>query len=170
MTDAVSIVAQPAGELYALELWGDLEAAQARVDAALYFPLPAPGRASGDVSQFALRLEPALWWLGGPQLDLARTDLALAGDGALTAVGGGLVRVRLTGAGWRALLMIGGVFDAESPAFAPGCVAATVIEHVMVRLHAIADDACDAYVPASHAADLLHFWGAAARTLDAAAG
>jgi heterotetrameric sarcosine oxidase gamma subunit len=91
----------------------------------------------------------------------------LGDDGALTAIGGGVVRVRLSGAGWRALLMEGGVFDAEDPSFAPGCSAATIIDHVNVRLHVVADDACIAYVPASYSADLLHFWNVAGQTLTA---
>lgn len=165
MTEPVAIEAGPAGGLWALALWSGGEAAQARLAVAFGWPLPTPGRAAGDAARFALRLEPALWWVGGERLDRAATEAALAADGALTAIGGGFRRVRLAGAGWRSLLMVGGVFDAEAPAFAPGCVASTVIEHVQVRLHVVAEGACDAYVPASHAADLLHFWTEAARTL-----
>ena len=57
------------------------------------------------------------------------------------------------------------MFDAESPAFAPGCSAATIIDHVAVRLHVVSDEACDAYVPASFSAGLIHFWTQAAATL-----
>jgi heterotetrameric sarcosine oxidase gamma subunit len=156
--EPVVIEAGSAGALWALALWGGGAAAQARVAKALGCRLPAPGRAAGDAGRFALRLEPALWWIGGAELDAAAIETALAGDGALTAIGGGVRRVRLTGPGWRGLLMIGGVFDAEAPAFAPGCVASSLIEHVQVRLHVVAEDACEAYVPASHAEDLLQFW------------
>ena len=69
-----------------------------------------------------------------------------------------MVRVRLSGKGWRALLMEGGVFDAENPAFTIGCSAATIIDHVAVRLHVVGEDACDAYVPLSFSKALIHFW------------
>lgn len=170
MTEPVTIDVRPAADLRALEVWGDAGAVAARLAPAFGFDPPGPGRAAGDAALFALRLEPAVWWVGGERLDPAAVEAALAGDGALTAIGGGLQRVRLAGPGWRGLLMVGGVFDAESPAFAPGCVAATVIEHVMVRLHVAAEDACDAYVPSSHADDLLAFWRKAARTLEAETG
>lgn len=169
MTEPLTIEAGPAGALWALELWTDDAAVKARLAEALGFSLPAPGRAAGDAARFALRQAPTVWWIGGERLDRAATLAALAGDGALTAIGGGLRRVRLGGPAWRALLMIGGVFDAESPAFAAGCVASTVIEHVQVRLHVLAEDACDAYVPASHAEDLLHHWRQAAASLNVAA-
>jgi sarcosine oxidase gamma subunit len=51
-----------------------------------------------------------------------------------------------------------GVFDAESPAFAPGCTAATVIAHVAVRLNVVSEDRCDALVPASLAEGLIGRW------------
>jgi sarcosine oxidase gamma subunit len=50
----------------------------------------------------------------------------------------------------------------ENPAFATGCSAATIIDHVAVRLHVMSDDACDAYVPASFIAGLVRFWELAA--------
>ena len=61
--------------------------------------------------------------------------------------------------------MEGGVFDAENPAFTAGCSAATIIEHVSMRLHVVSDDACDAYVPLSFSKALLHFWEQAVATL-----
>ena len=61
--------------------------------------------------------------------------------------------------------MEGGVFDAESAAFAPGCSAATIIEHVNVRLHVVSENACNAYVPLSFSKALVHFWNEAATTL-----
>jgi sarcosine oxidase gamma subunit len=61
--------------------------------------------------------------------------------------------------------MEGGVFDAENPAFAPGCSAATIIDHIAVRLHVVNDDVCDAYVPASFSAELVHFWEQAVQSL-----
>jgi hypothetical protein len=82
-----------------------------------------------------------------------------------SAIGGGIVRVRLSGKGWRTLLMEGSVFDAESPAFAPGCSAAAIIDHVAVRLHVVSDDVCDVYVPARFSAGPVHFWEVAAGSL-----
>jgi sarcosine oxidase gamma subunit len=57
------------------------------------------------------------------------------------------------------------VFDAESDAFAPGCSAATVIDHVNIRLLVESEEACLAFVPSSYAHDMLHFWQVAAATL-----
>jgi heterotetrameric sarcosine oxidase gamma subunit len=89
----------------------------------------------------------------------------LADDGALTAIGGSIVRVQLSGKGWRTLLMEGGVFDAENPNFASGCSAATIIDHVNVRLHVVDDDTCHAYVPLSYSEAIIHFWKTAALSL-----
>ena len=57
------------------------------------------------------------------------------------------------------------MFDAESPEFAPGCSAATIIDHIAVRLHVESDDMCDVYVPLSFSGGLVHFWEEAARSL-----
>jgi sarcosine oxidase gamma subunit len=53
----------------------------------------------------------------------------------------------------------------ENPSFAPGCSAATISDHIAVRLHVVSDDACDVYVPASFSAGLVHFWEEAAGSL-----
>jgi len=113
------------------------------------------GKSAGSAGSTLMRFEPAVWLVEGDVAGLAKV---LGVDGALTPIGGGIVRVRLSGPGWRRLLMEGGVFDAECPAFAPQCCAATVIDHVNVRLHVEAEDACLAYVPASYANDLIEFW------------
>lgn len=134
-----------------LELWGDPAPAAKRLDKVLGHALPAAGRSEGRV----LRLGPTTWLVEDDGADLAKP---LGEGGALTQVGGGYARVRISGAGWRALLMEGALFDAESAAFAPGCVATTLIEHVTVTLRAESADSCLALVPASHAADLIHFW------------
>jgi len=138
-----------------LELWGDPAAAAKRLAKALGHSLPSAGQSLGAV----LRVGPTTWLIEGEAEDLGEV---LGDDGALVAVGGGLRRVRFSGAGWRSLLMEGALFDAESPAFAAGCVATTLIEHVSVTLRVESDAACLAYVPASHAEDLLHFWRQAA--------
>jgi heterotetrameric sarcosine oxidase gamma subunit len=66
--------------------------------------------------------------------------------------------MRISGPGWRELLMEGGVFDTSAAAFPVGATAATVIDHVGVRLVAESKDACVVYVPASYAESLHHFW------------
>lgn len=137
--------------LHVLELWGDPKPAAKRIAKVLGHDLPRAGRAEGQV----LRSGPATWLVEGDDAALAA---ALGDDGALTPVGGGLVRVRLSGPAWRNLLMEGSLFDAEDPEFAPSCVATALIEHVTVTLRVESADACLVYVPASHAADLLHFW------------
>lgn len=137
--------------LHVLELWGDPLAAAKRIAKALGHGLPKAGRAERAV----LRLSPSTWLAEG---GIAALKAALGDGGALTAAGGGYERVRLSGPKWRSLLMEGGLFDAESAAFDTDSVVTTLIEHVTVTLRVESDNACLAYVPASHAADLLHFW------------
>ena len=161
MTD-VTITALPAAPLHALEIWSNPAEVAQRFENATGFALPPSGRASGSDALRLIRFEPTVWLVEG---DASALPAILADDGALTAIGGGIVRVRLAGPGWRSLLMERGVFDAETCDFAPGCSAATIIDHVNVRLHVESADACIAYVPASYAADMIHFWTTAARTL-----
>ena len=137
--------------LHMLELWGDPTPAAKRIAKALGHALPKAGRADGSV----LRLSPTTWLIEG---DVAALRKALGSDGALTPVGGGFVRVRLSGPMWRSLLMEGSLFDAESAAFGVDCVATAYIEHVTVTLRVESVNACLAYVPASHSTDMLHFW------------
>lgn len=154
MTDT-TVTALPAAPLHALEIWSDPAGVSARIAAALGVALPAKGQSAAGAGLTLIRFEPTVWLVEG---DAAPLTPLLQDDGTLTAIGGGIVRVRLSGSGWRALLMQGGFFDAENPAFAPGCSAATVIDHVAVRLLVEAEDACVAYVPASYAEGLVHFW------------
>ena len=158
----VTITPLPAAPLHALEIWSNAPAVATRFEAATGFALPRLGTSGGSDALRLIRVEPTVWLVEGDASGLART---LGDDGALTAIGGGIVRIRLSGPGWRTLLMDGGMFDAESPAFAPGCSAATIIDHVAVRLHVVSAGACDAYVPASFGAGLVHFWRQAAATL-----
>ena len=158
----VTITPLPSAPLYALEIWGNAPAAAKRFESAKGFALPPMGRSGGTDTLRLIRYEPTVWLVEG---DASPLSAILGDDGAITAIGGGIVRVRLSGEGWRTLLMEGGVFDAENPAFAPGCSAATIIDHVAVRLHVVSDDACDAYVPASYSAGLMHFWEVAAGSL-----
>jgi heterotetrameric sarcosine oxidase gamma subunit len=158
----VAITPLPAAPLHALEIWSNAAAVAKRFAAATGFPLPATGRSGGTDALRLIRYEPIVWLVEG---DASALSNILADDGAMTAIGGGIVRVRLSGKGWRTLLMEGGVFDAESPTFVPGCSAATIIDHVAVRLHVVSEDACDAYVPLSYSAGLIHFWEQAAGSL-----
>ena len=155
----VTITLLPAAPLHALEIWGNAPAVAKRFEAASGFPLPRLGSSGGNDALLLIRYEPTVWLVEG---DASALPDILGDDGAITAVGGGVVRVRLSGSDWRALLMEGGMFDAESPEFAPGCSAATIIDHVAVRLYVVSDDACDVYVPASFSAGLVHFWEQAA--------
>ena len=161
MTD-VTITALPAAPLHALEIWSNPGEVAQRFEATTGFALPPSGRASGNDALRLIRFEPTVWLVEG---DASALLAVLGEDGALTAIGGGIVRLRISGPGWRSLLMEGGVFDAETPGFAPGCSAATIIDHVNVRLHVENADACIAYVPSSYAADMIEFWKTAARTL-----
>jgi heterotetrameric sarcosine oxidase gamma subunit len=158
----LTITPLPAAPLHALEIWSNAPAVAKRFEAATGFALPPTGRSGGTDALRLIRYEPTVWLVEG---DASALPAILGEDGSLTPIGGGIVRVRLSGRGWRTLLMEGGVFDAESSEFAPGCSAATIIDHVAVRLHVVSDDACDAYVPASFSAGLVHFWEVAAGSL-----
>jgi heterotetrameric sarcosine oxidase gamma subunit len=159
----VTITRLPAAPLHALEIWSNAPAVAKRFEAATGFALPLMGRSAGTDALRLIRYEPTVWLVEG---DASALPEILGNDGAITPIGGGIVRVRLSGKGWRTLLMEGGVFDAESPTFAPGCSAATIIDHVAVRLHVVSDDVCDAYVPASFSVGLVHFWKGAALGVD----
>lgn len=158
----VTITLLPAAPLHALEIWGQARAVAERFEATMGFPLPRLGTSGGTDALRLIRYEPTVWLVEG---DTTALPAVLGEDGAITAIGGGIVRVRLSGADWRTLLMEGGVFDAESPAFATGASAATIIDHVAVRLHVVSETACDVYVPASFSKGLIHFWEQAVPTL-----
>ena len=151
----VTITAQPPAPLHAFEIWSHAKAVAKRFEVETGFALPKLGQAAGKDGLHLIRYEPTVWLVEGDVTPLAPV---LGGDGALTAIGGGIVRVAVAGPGWRRLLMEGGVFDAESPAFGPGCSAATIIDHVNVRLHVTGADQCIAYVPSSYAQGMIHFW------------
>jgi heterotetrameric sarcosine oxidase gamma subunit len=151
----VTITPLPAAPLHVFEIWSNEAAVAKRFKAATGFALPTMGRSAGSDALRLIRYEPTVWLVEG---DVSALAPILGDDGALTAIGGGIVRVRLSGKGWRTLLMEGGVFDAEGPTFASGCCAATIIDHVAVRLHVVSDDACDAYVPQSYSQGLIRFW------------
>jgi heterotetrameric sarcosine oxidase gamma subunit len=158
----LTITPLPAAPLHAFEIWSNAPAVAKRFEAATGFALPPTGSSGGTDALRLIRYEPTVWLVEG---DASALPAILGDDGSLTAIGGGIVRVRLSGKGWRTLLMEGGVFDAENPAFARGSSAATIVDHIAVRLHVVSDDACDAYVPASFSAGLVHFWEKAAGSL-----
>lgn len=135
MIDDVALSIAPAGEVTVLDLWsGEIDALLAGIP--------------------HIQVEPHRWWLFGA---LPPGD-ALGDRGALAAIGGGLVRARMTGAGWRTLLAVSGVIDSENPAFTTGAVAASVIHHIPVWIVVTASDACEVYYPASYAATLERLW------------
>ena len=154
--------------LLIVEIWGDVAVVEARLRATL----PAPGKALAAAGWRALWWEPETWLIR-PAAEADSTvaaglSAAIGGEGALTDVSGAFRRIVLQGPAWRSLLMIGGVFDAESPSFGPGCVAGTVIHHTPVRLDVLSPTTVEAYVPPSYAEDLLHHWRRSAARLAAA--
>jgi heterotetrameric sarcosine oxidase gamma subunit len=158
----LTVTTLPAAPLHALEIWSHPDAVAARFQSALGAPLPAMGRSLELAALRLIRFEPTVWLVEGNTRGLADV---LGADSCLTAIGGGVVRVRLAGRGWRSLLMEGGVFDAESNDFSAGYSASTMIDHVNVRLLVESEDACLTYVPLSYAHDMVHFWQVAAKTL-----
>ena len=164
MTEPTSIIALPAAPLHVLEIWREPAKVAARVQKALGMALPAMNHSARNEATTLLRYEPTVWLVEGDIAVLADT---LGDDAALTAIGGGIVRFRLAGPGWRELLMEGGVFDTSAAAFPVGATAATVIDHVGVRLYVESDEACIAYVPSSFAESLHHFWDGALPLLGA---
>ncbi len=146
--------------LIAIDVWSDFDTVTARLADALNQAPPALGQSTAlDGAWRALRLEPTVWWLVGPLEDLdARLTLlaaALGDDGAATDLSGGFDRLSIRG-DWREILMFGGVFDAESPAFAIDCTVGTVLHHVAVRYDVIDENEVLVFVAPSYAADLLH--------------
>jgi heterotetrameric sarcosine oxidase gamma subunit len=152
------MIVSPAGALLALDLWDAADDAAAT--AALGLTLPGPGRAETGAAGAVLRLGPRRWWLDGAGFAQDAIAPALNGTGAVTAVDGGWVRVRLAGAGWRALMMESGLIDAEDPGFDPGSVAVTHLCHARCVIHVRAATRCEVFVPASYADHCLAQWRA----------
>jgi len=137
---AATIAIAPAGDIAMLVLWA--------------------GAAPALAGLTALTYEPGRWWLIGAGGEArARIAADVAGRGSVTPVGGGFACATLSGPGWREVLMHGGLFDAESPAFGVGDCAATVIAHVPVWIHAVADDLARVWFPVSYAGAMAHVWG-----------
>ena len=141
--EAVHIAVAPAGDVVLLDLWsGDVDSL------------------CGDIPR--LRVEPRRWWLLGAGDRLEALEARIADHGALAPIGGGLVRATITGPGWRSLLMIAGLFDAEHPGFTTGSTVSTMIHHIAVRIAVTAPEACDVYFTASFAPALIEHWSQAA--------
>lgn len=137
--EAVHIAVAPAGDVVLLNLWsGDVESLCGKV------PL--------------LQVEPRRWWLLGARDRLESLEARIADHGALAPIGGGLVRATISGPGWRSLLMIAGLFDAEDPGFTTGSTVSTMIHHIAVRIAVTAPEACDVYFAASFAPALIEHW------------
>lgn len=139
----------PATGLCVLDLWHGAAHVAGGID------LPAPGRALAHGEGHVLRVGPRRWWLDGA--DLGALDPA---HGALTAIGGGWTRVRVTGPDWRAMLMEGALFDAEDPTFVPGSVATGLFAHAHVVVHVRDAAVIDLFVPATLADHVLGLWRA----------
>ena len=134
----VSISIAPAGDVVVLDMWGE----------------GAP-KLHGV---HAMQVEPRRWWLVDPGSKIGAITTALGDKGAITPIGGGLMRATLTGSGWRSQLMISGVFDAENLDFKPGDCAATIIGHVSVWIDVISAESAHVYFAASLRTDIEHVW------------
>jgi heterotetrameric sarcosine oxidase gamma subunit len=151
----VKITTLPPAPLHTLEIWSNPATVAKRFEAAIGFALPTIGKSAGSDALRVIRYEPTVWLIEG---DISAISAILGEESSLTAIGGGIVRVRLSGSGWRVMLMESGVFDAENPDFATGSSAATIINHVPVRLHVIDAETCDAFVPLSYHKAMVDFW------------
>jgi heterotetrameric sarcosine oxidase gamma subunit len=133
----VTLSTAPAGDVIVLDLWDEVA-------------LP-------DAANL-LQVEPRRWWLIDAGDGAAAIAAQIGGAGALTPIGGGLVRATLAGPGWRALLTVSACFDSENPSFAPGQVAATILHHVPVWIAVTGDNEAQVYMASSYAPTLIALW------------
>jgi heterotetrameric sarcosine oxidase gamma subunit len=151
----VTISASPPDALLRLELWRSKAGAD----------LPAPGRAEETAHGRLMWIEPGAWMLRARLADLAEATAwleALVGeDGAVIDITGGLARFRLDGPAWRELLTVNAVFDVEDSGFAPGCVAATLLNHASIWIDVVTPEEADVYCLPSWAEHLSHGWSRA---------
>jgi len=170
VTKRLRFQAAPPETLLRVELWSGTAAVSARFEAAYGLALPGAGRAASFDARRIIWREPGAWMVRAARAErdalLERLSQIAASDGAVTDISGAAARCRLEGQDWRILLTHGGVFDAEAPAFGPGCVAGTVVEHMAVRFDVISESEVDAYVAPSYAPDLFAYWSSVARGLD----
>lgn len=167
--DLVTLQTPDPSRLLRFEIWSDHEAAQGRLAKVLGGPLPGICKSADLGAARLIWVEQNTWLVrtspADGDLTLATLTAALGQDGSATDMSGALRRLRISGPAWRTLLTIGAVFDAENPAFGPGCMAGTLIAHSPVRLDVISEDCVDAYTPPSYAPDLFGFWCEAAERL-----
>ncbi len=169
VTDAPRFQLSPRQALLRLELWGEIAAVSTRFEAAFGIALRVSSRSASVGELRVIWREPKAWMVAAPMAELQDilaklTDIA-GQDGVVTDISGAAVRCTLYGPDWRALLTHGGVFDAEDPAFAPGCVAGTVVEHIAICIDVVSDDQACVYVAPSYAVDLLGYWETVAGSL-----
>jgi len=152
LNPGVTVAACPPDALLRLDLW----------NGPVGEGLPAMGHAIDAPHGRLLGIEPAAWLLRAPmplESEAGAWLAALARDqGAVIAITGGLARFRLEGPRWRELLTINAVFDVEDPAFAPGSVAATILNHAAIWIDVVTDTAADVYCLPSYAEHLTTGW------------
>jgi len=141
---------------------GAFDPACRKLEAVLGCPIPGHGLAG--VSQGVrtiFRVGPERLWLAGPADDetLRRLDeSALGPDAIVTEIGQSRTVVRVTGPAARELLNRGLPVDLDAAVFPADAVAQSVIHHVPVLVHHVAnvgDSDFDVYVTSDYA---LSFW------------
>ena len=88
----VTITTLPAAPLHVFEIWGNAAAVAKRFKAVTGFALPATGRSGGNDALRLIRFEPTVWLVEG---DASALSAILSDDGAVTAIGGGFVRLHV---------------------------------------------------------------------------
>jgi len=153
VTDPVTLsVSEPqATRLVRIEAFALNPAFARAFEAAVGAPVPAVGKVVDAPAGPVIWAEPKVVLASG---DAAALSAALSGVAAVSDVSGAWRRIDLAGPGWRERLMIDGLFDAENPAFAAGCVAATMLHHAPVMLCPTGSDGVAVYVAPSFATDL----------------
>ncbi len=124
--------------------------------------LPSVGHARETPWGRLLGVEPAAWLLRAPLTREAEAGAWLSGlaaeQGAVIVLTGGLARFRLEGPRWRELLTINAVFDVDDPAFGPGRVAGTILNHTAIWIDVVTDTAADVCCLPSYAEHLAAGW------------
>jgi sarcosine oxidase subunit gamma len=143
------------------------------------FGCPMPGHGLTAVSQGArsiFRVGPERLWLAGPADDetLRRLDeSALAPDAIVTEIGQSRTVVRVTGAAARGLLNRGLPIDLDAAVFPANAVAQSVIHHMPVLVHRVADvgdGGFDVYVTSDYAVSFWEWLTEAAQSFGCAIG
>jgi len=151
VTDPVIVSAPQPTRLVRVEAFAVDRAFAKAFKAAVGAAVPAVGKVTDAPAGPVIWAEPKVVLASG---DADALSAGLGEVAAVSDVSGAWRRIDLVGAGWRGRLMIDGLFDAENPAFATGCVAATMLHHAPVMLCPTGDDAVSVYVAPSFAEDL----------------